>query len=148
MPPTPSAPDMRLLNSLPHRDSLRLPADDSAPGDARRRIAKVLPQWSLEEFGVVASLIASELLTNGVAATRKARWARVPPVRLWLRGGPGLLAILAWDATRTAPAPREAGQDDENGRGLTIVATLSADCGYYHPQHHGGKVTWALIDHP
>ena len=66
-----------------------------------------------------------------------------------LRGGPGVLAIAAWDAALIAPVPHEATAEDESGRGLAIVATLSADCGFYYPQRqYGGKVTWSMIRTP
>jgi hypothetical protein len=140
---------MRLLDGLPYRDSLELAADDTAPRTARRRIARVLPEWSLPQFEVAASLIASELVTNAVAATRGVPWtAAVPPVRLWLRGGVAVVAVLAWDATLSAPVPWAAGGAEESGRGLAIVAALSADCGFYYPAQYPGKVTWAVIDTP
>ena len=59
-----------------------------------------------------------------------------------------LVALLAWDATVAAPTPRDAAEDEESGRGLAIVAGLSAACGYYYPANQAGKVTWALIDTP
>jgi hypothetical protein len=146
---TPSPPDFQLLNGLPCRHSLTLRADHCAPKAARGAIARILPEWSLAEFDVAASLIASELVTNSVVATCGMSWASAaPPVRVWLRGGPGLLAILAWDAVLTAPVPREATEDDESGRGLAIVTALSADRGFYYPERYGGKVTWAIVDTP
>ncbi len=72
----------------------------------------------------------------------------LPPVRLWLRGGLLGVAILVWDAVVAAPVPRTAGEDDESGRGLGIVADLSAACGFYHAAEPGGKVTWAAITTP
>jgi hypothetical protein len=140
---------MEWLASLPHRDCLEMSAQDTAPRAARRLVARVLPQWSLPQFEVVTSLIATELVTNASAATRGVAWtAAVPPLRLWLCGGPSVVAVLAWDATVIAPVAREADEDDESGRGLAIVAALSADWGYYYPAEFGGKVTWAVIETP
>lgn len=88
-------------------------------------------------------------MTNAVVTTRGTRWASaVPPVLLWVCGGPSLVALLAWDATVTAPVPRVAGDEEESGRGLAIVAGLSATCGYYYPAGCAGKVTWSIIDTP
>jgi hypothetical protein len=144
-----SAPDMRWLATLPNRDWLELDADETAPYAARRRLAKLLPDWSLPQFETVAWLVASELVTNAVVATRGVQWAGArPPVQLWLHGGPSILAVLTWDAIATAPVPRDAGADDENGRGLAIVSRLSAGAGFYYPAQLGGKVTWAVIDTP
>jgi hypothetical protein len=145
----PSAPDFRWLESLPYQDSLELGAYKTAPGSARGHLDSVLREWSLTKFKDTALLIATELLTNSVTETGKVSWpAQRPPVRLWLRGGPAILVILTWDAVTRAPVPREARDDDENGRGLAIVADLSAACGYYYPTEYGGKVTWAIIDTP
>jgi hypothetical protein len=140
---------MRWLAGLPHRDSLLLTADETAPRQARRRLAAILPQWSLPQFETVAALIATELVTNCVVATCRTQWAAAPPpFRLWLHGGPSVLVIVAWDATVAAPVPRNAEDDDESGRGLAIIDALSAQWGFYYPAEFGGKVTWAIIDTP
>ena len=108
----------------------------------------MLEEWSLPEFSDVAALVASELITNSVLEIAKYAWAALPPVRLWLRGGRPGLAILVWDAIAAAPVPRTAGDDDESGRGLGIVADLSATCGFYHAAGPGGKVAWATLTNP
>jgi hypothetical protein len=144
----PSSPDSRWLRSLPYRDSLEMDACDTAPGIARKRIGAILREWGLEKFIDDAMLIASELITNAVAETRKVEWARRPPVRLRLRGGPSLLVIEIWDAVVATPAPRIATADDESGRGLAIVASLSASWGFHYPEKRGGKATWAIIGTP
>jgi hypothetical protein len=148
----PSAPDAGFLDGLPYRDFLELGAYATAPAMARHRLVNVLREWSLREWSLrefedVASLVLSELVTNGVAATAGALWeSGQPPVRLWVRGGPSVVALLVWDATVSVPVPRAAAASDETGRGLVIVAELSARWGFYHPAHLGGKVTWAVID--
>lgn len=143
----PSAPDPGLLECLPYRDFLELGAYETAPGLARGRLASVLREWSLREFEDVACLVLSELVTNGVAATAGMSWeGGLPPVRLWVRGGPSVVALLVWDATVGTPVPRAATYADEAGRGLMIVAELSAWWGFYYPAEMGGKVTWAVID--
>jgi hypothetical protein len=77
------------------------------------------------------------------------RWPSAsPPIRVWLCGGPSVVAVLAWDASVLAPVPREAVEDDESGRGLAIVAALSAGWGFYYPAEFCGKVTWAIITSP
>jgi hypothetical protein len=97
----------------------------------------------------VTALVATELVTNAVAATTKMRWTTgLPPVRVWLRGGPSVVAVLVWDAAVTMPAPQSARDDDESGRGLAIVAALSARWGFYYPAQFCGKVTWAVLDTP
>lgn len=145
----PSTPDFRWLASLPFRDSLELGADETAPGMARDRLKRLLGKWSLPEFEDAVTLIASELVTNSQVETGKVAWAgRRPPVRVSLRGGPSAVALLIWDAITAAPVPRDAGDDDESGRGLGIVESLSKEWGYYFPAEFGGKVTWSIIDAP
>jgi len=147
--PQPLSPDMAWIASLPHRESVELDAAETAPRDARRWLAKLLPDWSLPQFETVAALIATELVTNAMAATLEVRWTTGrPPIRLWLCGGPSAIALLTWDASVVAPVVREAGEDDESGRGLAIVGALSAGWGFYYPAEFRGKIIWAVIDRP
>ena len=100
----------------------------------------------------MTALIASELITNAVLEIARYSWAVLPPVRLWLHAGPPGIALLAWDPIAAPPVPREAGPADEAGRGLAIIAELSAACGYYPAAlpdgKPSGKVTWAIITTP
>jgi hypothetical protein len=147
----PSSPDPQFLAGLPRRSRLELGACDTAPRAARGHIARVLEEWSLPDFRDVTALIATELITNAIQQTAKHPWAvrpHTPSVRLWLRGGPPGVAILVWDAITARPAPRAAGENDETGRGLAIVAELSAACGCYPCAGPPGKVTWSLITTP
>jgi hypothetical protein len=144
----PSSPDPEFLAGLPRRSRLELGAYEASPRTARGHIARVLEEWSLPEFQDVATLIATELITNSVLEIAKHSWAVLPPVRLWLRGGPPGVAIFVWDPVMAAPVPRTAGEQDESGRGLGIVAELSAACGFYHAADPAGKVTWAAITTP
>lgn len=144
----PSSPDPQFLAGLPRRSRLELGAYRTAPRTARGHIARVLEEWSLPEFSEAAALVASELITNSIQQTARYAWAVPPPVRLWLRGGPPGVAVLVWDAVAAQPAPRVAGEGDESGRGLTIVAEYSAACGFYHCADPPGKVTWSVITTP
>jgi hypothetical protein len=124
---------------------------ETAPRIARAHIRNVLPGWGLECLEEPAQLIATELLTNSVQAVRALLLPDSPPVRLWLLGAPSQVMVSVWDPLRSAPRSRNAGADDENGRGLFIVEHYSAGCGYYYPPRQyapdfqGGKVTWAII---
>jgi anti-sigma regulatory factor (Ser/Thr protein kinase) len=95
-------------------------------------------------------MIVSELVTNSVAATRAISWPRsIPPVRLWLLADPAGVLVAVWDDGPGLPRCRQADRDDEDGRGLAIVAVLSARWGCYRcAAPDGGKVTWAFIDTP
>jgi anti-sigma regulatory factor (Ser/Thr protein kinase) len=150
IPPHPRSPDGRWLASFPLRSFLELGAYVTAPGSARGHVRNVLTEWRLGAFEENVTLIVSEIVTNSVVATGRARWkAELPPVRLWLLAGPDGVLVAVWDAVPDLPVLREAGELDENGRGLWIVQELSAQCDcYLPPAPHIGKVTRALISNP
>jgi hypothetical protein len=79
----------------------------------------------------------------------------VPPVRLWVLGGPGPgthgeVMLLIWDAVaELPPKPSLADPLAESGRGLWIAQNYSTRLDFYLPSwEHGGKVARALIDRP
>jgi hypothetical protein len=155
IPPHPGDQDCRWLSDWHYRSYLELDAVGSSPGEARRLIRKRLPWWGLDHLLDSAELVATELLTNSVAATREFAWeGGMPPVRLWLLGNDSAVGVLVWDGVLLAPVPCRPGPDDElmpdplseRGRGLGIVAKLSAqaDC-YFPPAPFWGKITRALI---
>lgn len=140
------SPFHRNPGSWPWRSHLELGAYRTAAGSARGHVASVLREWELRELAESTEIVTSELVANSVLATQAVQWPVLPPVRLWLLSdGTGVL-VHVWDAIVAAPQPREAGPEDESGRGLTIVAALSAEWGHHWPPRSlGGKVTWALI---
>jgi hypothetical protein len=156
IPAHPSLTHGNWLAGFPLRTFLELGAYRNAVGSARGHVRNVLAEWGLSDFTDAVILVVSELLTNAVNATSEARWeAGLPPVRLWVLGGAGSagtgeILVLAWDAVRELPKRSAAGPDDESGRGLGIVHTLSGTQwdSYLPPDPPGGKVTRALIDLP
>jgi len=143
------SPYHRSPDAWPRRDYLELRALETAPGSARAHVVNVLREWRLAVLAEAAELIASELVTNSVLATRAVGWpVRQPPVRLWLFSDRASVLVHVWDAIAAAPVPGEAGADDESGRGLAIVGALSQAWDYYPDAGFGGKVTWALIAAP
>jgi hypothetical protein len=150
IPPHPSSPHGGWLKAFPLQSFLELGAYDTAPGSARGHARNLLEEWRLGHLAEAVLLVLSELVTNSVIATREAQWAaELPPVRLWVLGGPPGVMLLVWDALAEDPRPRRADVWDESGRGLLIVHRYSAswDC-YPAPVPPGGKVTRALIDKP
>jgi hypothetical protein len=156
IPPHPSLPNGNWLAGFPLRTFLELGAYRTAPGSARGHVRNVLEDWRLHLLTESVLLVLSELVTNAVAATSQAIWeAGLPPVRLWVLGGPGAggdgeVMLLVWDAVAEVPAePRAPGERAESGRGLCIVRTYSTRSDFYLPRwEHGGKVARALIDRP
>jgi len=68
-----------------------------------------------------------------------------PCIRLVLTLDEGEPAILVRDYCSGSPQPGGAGTDDENGRGLLLVQSMSSRTGWY-PVGDGthGKVVWAV----
>lgn len=116
----------------------------------------MLAEWGLGHLEEEVVTTVSELVANSVVATEKATWGGGrPPVRLWLLGGPGSsgngeVVVVVWDRVAGMPVARDAGEQDESGRGLGIVAELSGErweC-YLADWPEGGKVTKAIISEP
>jgi hypothetical protein len=84
-----------------------------------------------------------ELVTNAGLASRP---LVSPVIGLVLTFDRGELAILVRDFCPGVPQPRQAGADDESGRGLLPVESMSDRSGWY-PFEDGtpGKVVWAAI---
>jgi hypothetical protein len=136
------------LSRLDRRAYLELDALDTSPGEARRLIRKHLPWWGLVDLLDDTELIATEMITNAIAATRDFPWdGGVPPVHFWLLGGAAATAVAVWDGVPQPPVRRFPGQHDESGRGVAIIDKLSSEWNFYFPLHpFHGKVTRAFIN--
>ncbi|MEU8342972.1 ATP-binding protein [Spirillospora sp. NPDC048832] len=134
-------------------DCLLIPmlASKAAPGLARTLTKHRLHKWGITHISDDAFLIASELITNAVAATpgKEIRYQ-------CSRDAAGVL-IAVWDANPTLPRLHplielaletldvsEENWDDNGGRGLPIVTALAAECGHT-PDSSGGKWVWARL---
>ena len=109
---------------------------------ARLHAVHVLHEWGLRELADDAALIVSELMTN--AADASAVLPERPPVVLRLTAGPSSVLIEVWDQSPLGLEPREADADDECGRGLVVVAALSARWGSERTGRRR-KVVWAEL---
>ena len=105
-------------------------------------------EWGLAELADTAELLVSELITNAVRASERLRvradLAIVPVIRLWLVSDKSSLVIHVWDGNDEMPVRRNAGIDEESGRGLMLVESLSSDWGAY--RETTGKTVWVKID--
>ncbi len=68
-----------------------------------------------------------------------------PPVRLWLSSDKHQILIHVMDGDPRMPAPRAAGLDAEDGRGLLLVESLSAAWGAIPAEGMDGKLVWAHV---
>ncbi|MFJ9886137.1 ATP-binding protein [Streptomyces sp. NPDC091287] len=94
----------------------------------------------LTELQEDAELVVSELLTNAVLHTRRGDSVRVTVTRL----GEGRARVAVVDLSKDRPAPRDAGGDQESGRGLEIVEALSGGQWGVDLQLWG-KCVWATL---
>ena len=90
-----------------------------------------------------------ELVTNAVNAAAAQQQAAV---RLALSSDSKRVLVEVWDADPQPPVPKDLGQDglpnpqDEGGRGLFLVAALSARWDWYLTQEPEGKVVWCEFE--
>lgn len=127
----------------PHQTFLELGAIPTAVPCARLHTRQVLWEWRLAELNENAELLVAELTTNAIRVSRAAM--QDDPIRLWLISDMMQVVILVWDASPLPPAPMDADDDAENGRGLLLVQAVSARWGWHFPPGIGGKVVWAQV---
>lgn len=135
----------RSVLSWPLTSHLELAALPTAVPCARKHAKAVALEWRLSGLADDVELIVSELVTN---ATRAAGLSRddvlaTPVVRLSIASDLHCILIRVWDGNSQMPARRDAGPDEERGRGLMLVEHLCSKWGAYPAA--GGKVVWVLI---
>jgi anti-sigma regulatory factor (Ser/Thr protein kinase) len=124
---------------------LELGALDGAVPSARLHARHVLREWGLAALADDAELVVSELVTNGVQASRAMAHAAI---RLWLASDQAQVAICVWDASPRPPVRMDAAEEAENGRGLLLVEAVSAQWGWFPAERAGdghGKVVWSIV---
>jgi Histidine kinase-like ATPase domain len=118
----------------------------TAPSTARARVRAVLATWRMGDLAVDLELVVSELVTNSVNASAG---GRMSVIQLCLRTDGTRLLAEVWDQAPGAPVLLSAGQDDESGRGLALVDTITGSCWGWHPARPGpGKCVCAEFTTP
>jgi anti-sigma regulatory factor (Ser/Thr protein kinase) len=125
-----------------HTSVLELAPLPGATSNARLHAVHVLHEWGLRALADDAALIVSELITN--AADASTVLPERPPVTLRLLAGEKAIVIEVWDRSPLDIEPRQASADDERGRGLAVVAALSARWGCVRTGYRS-KVVWAEL---
>ena len=134
---------LRSVTDRPARAVLDLGTLPTAPGCARTWTCRILLEWQLTGLLDSAELIVSELVTNAMLASRPQGRSFI---RLSLTLDQGELGVFVRDYCRGTPQPRNAGDEDENGRGLLLVEAMSSRSEWYPPEDGvPGKVVWAAL---
>ncbi|MBC9728669.1 SpoIIE family protein phosphatase [Streptomyces sp. TRM68367] len=132
---------MARLNGIEEDDvaEWRLALDPAEVSRARAVVREQLHEWGLAKLADGAELMVSELVTNAV------RHSHRRPVDLRLVRGDTLLCEVD-DDDHELPTLRNAGPDDETGRGLCVVSTLAREWGTSRTK--AGKTVWFELTLP
>ncbi|WP_243869904.1 ATP-binding SpoIIE family protein phosphatase [Streptomyces liangshanensis] len=112
-----------------------VPADPRAVGGAREFATGQLETWGLADAAFTIELVVSELVTNAI------RYGS-GPIQLRLIREDGVICEVS-DRSSVSPHLRRARSDEENGRGLFIIAQLTERWGTRYTR--AGKTIWAEI---
>jgi PAS domain S-box-containing protein len=108
-------------------------ATPASVGEARTAVGDLLCAWGLEDMAFTTELIVSELVTNAV------RYGGGGPVTVRVIRDRVLVCEVS-DPSSTQPRLLRASGTDEGGRGLFLVAQLTARWGCRYGQR--GKTIW------
>ncbi|WP_425586297.1 ATP-binding protein [Streptomyces sannanensis] len=133
------------LRPPPGTDRYRfeLPARPDAVSRARRLTCGRLDSWAVgDETRGTAALVVSELFTNAVMHTASAR------IVCELRHSDTGIRIAVQDEGFEPGGPKVCETpEDENGRGLLLVAAVSTSWGSQMAAGGAGRVVWAQLPH-
>jgi anti-sigma regulatory factor (Ser/Thr protein kinase) len=118
------------------RAELELPIAREAPALAREFLRGSTCAEHHSEVVDDAVLLVSELVTNSVLHGG-------PPVVVAVDCDEATLQVRVRDGSPVLLAPRDAAPSEENGRGLALVAEMSADWGV--DTQEDGKHVWFVI---
>jgi anti-sigma regulatory factor (Ser/Thr protein kinase) len=112
--------------TVQHTHCMSLTAGPAAAAEARRQVRAAICAWDIPVDPSVAVLLASELVTNAI------RHEPGESVMVIITCAGGELRVDVHDTSWwSVPVAVDAPADAEAGRGLMLVATLSADWGHY-----------------
>jgi anti-sigma regulatory factor (Ser/Thr protein kinase) len=104
---------------------VRLEAGPAAVPEARSQVRAAIRSWEAPVDPEAAVLLTSELMTNAI------RHETGPAVVLVITWSCGELRVDVHDTARSLPMVADVPADAETGRGLLLVAALSAKWGCY-----------------
>jgi anti-sigma regulatory factor (Ser/Thr protein kinase) len=104
---------------------ISLTAGPAAAAEARRQVRAAICAWDIPVDPSVAVLLTSELVTNAISHEAGEM------VMLVVTCACGQLRVDVHDTSWSLPVPVDVPVDAEAGRGLMLVASLSAEWGFY-----------------
>jgi anti-sigma regulatory factor (Ser/Thr protein kinase) len=104
---------------------IRLPAHPASAGVARRYVKAVIEAWDLDIDDYVAALLASELITNALMHGLR----KEEIIQLMITSADDWIRVTVHDSSRSEPVLADTPLDAEDGRGLTLLDSLSASWG-------------------
>ena len=114
--------------------------DERSVREARTFLRRVLAGWGVPRASADdLELLASELVTNAVVHGST-------PAELRLRRTPGRVALEVSDSASQVPRRQRPGDDEEHGRGLLLVSSLSEQWGIRPTRR--GKAVWCEVPVP
>ena len=116
---------------------VRLTTGPAAAAEARGQVRAAIRAWDIPVDPDVAVLLTSELVTNAIGHEPG------DTIMLAITCSFGQLRVDVHDASRTLPVLVDAPVDAEAGRGLMLVATLSATWGMYRTP--AGKAVYFVL---
>ncbi|GAA2067686.1 ATP-binding protein [Streptomyces albiaxialis] len=127
--------------------TITLPSAPASVTAARRYVTTVLAEWGMPQGDAVDAirLIVSELATNAVQHTRGQSPTFTVEVRL---EEAERLRVGVTDSHPRRPKRLPAAVQQDNGRGLVIIRTLTAESGgdlTITPTPDGGKTVWVTL---
>ncbi|MFD5030935.1 ATP-binding protein [Streptomyces sp. NPDC058220] len=128
--------------------SITLPSDPASVPAARRYVAELLTEWGLPgeaETADTVRLIVSELATNAVQHTLGQSPTFTVEIRLERHEQ---LRLGVTDSHPRWPQRLPAAVQQDNGRGMVIIRSLTAECGgrlSVTPTSEGGKTVWITL---
>ncbi|MFE1798515.1 ATP-binding protein [Streptomyces sp. NPDC059517] len=124
---------------MPISETFRIPGHKSHIPTARQRVRRTLAGWGITgELADAVTLSANELATNAVTHCR----VSCARIRITLTlDGPELVLEVSDPDRDGLPRPRDSAPDQENGRGLALVAASADSWGYRQDPYT--KCVWA-----
>jgi hypothetical protein len=110
-------------------------------GRARSLLAHNLDAWGLAHLTDTAELVVSELMTNSVRHASKPQGRQIGTRFERLESG---VRIEVHDANDNKPERREVSAEEESGRGLALVDSLTGGHWGVSNREGVGKMVWAV----